>query len=416
MQVSSSKSGRPFGGAGWFSFVVVSSFLAAAVVLSLKFGMIPFVTVSDFGLERYQDITFKIWSASPPSAHGFLVFLTPEDFSEGRAYSNQSYAYVSLLWAMQKLANLNEYLSLRYLSALLNAGALGLTFYFVLIRLPIQGWRQAVAVWLFGLWVFTSPLIWIPATKFNLDNPYPLALSLSICAAMKFVQLESPIRSWTILSAALGFVYPVSGVLLSLAMLFLLVYSNSFKAGITARLVAALSVLIFSLVNYALPLTVSVLLGFESTNSSFLFRSGLDGDVSYFRNFFQAVFDPAYPRPVSLFVPLGIALALVSLASFYRTDGRRLKRRLLSIGLFHHLVFLMLCQYGGFLLFFPQAVSIHPYLFDIFLAFPVYILILVVGCYLRWRLGIIWIGGLLFGILNNLHGLAQSSLAGWGYY
>src|SRR5262249_10504129 len=117
-----------------------------------------------------------------------------------------------------------------------------------------------------------------------------------------------------------------------------------------------------------LPRALAAWRGYRTYGSSLIFRSGLDGDTSYFTSILQAF---ARPCPVNCcggrdmldlvfpaFVPLAFGLTL-GLA------GPAAARHRLVEGL----VFLA-APYGFSLVLFPQAVSIHPYLYDHLLIVP----------------------------------------------
>jgi hypothetical protein len=109
--------------------------------------------------------------------------------------------------------------------------------------------------------------------------------------------------------------------------------------------------------------------GYESSGSSFVFRSGLDGDASYFHGILQAAIAPCpvgccYARPLSeLIFP-----AVLPLAIFGPLAVRQVQSSRFSVG--RQLLFLT-TPYIVSLILFPQSVSIHPYLYDHLLVIPV---------------------------------------------
>ena len=102
--------------------------------------------------------------------------------------------------------------------------------------------------------------------------------------------------------------------------------------------------------------------GFQGLGSGVLFRSGLDGSTQYFVSMTQAVLQPVDAGRRWMLAPIPVAAASVAIAmfAFSRPLAERMLRQLL----------VCLTPALCWIVFFPQAVSIHPYLFDFGLIFP----------------------------------------------
>ena len=126
--------------------------------------------------------------------------------------------------------------------------------------------------------------------------------------------------------------------------------------------------LIVGALSYVEPRLLMKWKGYHTQESSFLFRSGLDGDTRYFTGLLQAA---ALPCPVNCCytrsLPDLLFPAVVPLALFLpwmlwleRTSAVMLGRTLLFL----------LTPYVMSVILFPQSVSIHPYQYDHWLVVP----------------------------------------------
>src|SRR5262249_2200364 len=108
--------------------------------------------------------------------------------------------------------------------------------------------------------------------------------------------------------------------------------------------------------------------GYQAQQSSFLFRSGLDGDTRYFTGLLQAAIAPCpvnccYARTVSdLLLPAVVPLAIFGpLAMRQPASGFSVSRTFLFLA----------SPYLLSVILFPQSVSVHPYLYDHLLLIPI---------------------------------------------
>src|SRR5262249_40193082 len=124
----------------------------------------------------------------------------------------------------------------------------------------------------------------------------------------------------------------------------------------------AASTLVAGAVTLVVPWALISWKGYHPVGSTLLFRSGLDGDTQYFTSILQAMWAPCRPKccygrsftdPVlPAFLPLAICGPFA-----LRDPGMS------RLGLGRMLLFLC-TPYFASLVFFPQSVSIHPYLYD----------------------------------------------------
>ena len=149
--------------------------------------------------------------------------------------------------------------------------------------------------------------------------------------------------------------------------------------------------------------------GYRNVASSVASRSGLDGDTTYFLDAAQALLRPYWGEPRTLstllvpaFVPL-LACLLLTLGS--PTAARR--------GWLASFAFLF-APYLFTLVLFPQAVSIHPYLYDQLLFLPAALLTAVwaTTAHVQRRLqgALLLLAGLLLSglVMWNLISIAQT--------
>jgi hypothetical protein len=168
---------------------------------------------------------------------------------------------------------------------------------------------------------------------------------------------------------------PIHAPMLALGVLFLFwrrapTLRNLLVANRVVLTVTLASAVVGAIV-YAVPGALIAWKGYTPKGSSFLFRSGLDGDTRYFSNMVQSVLAPCplsccWGRTATdLLFPAFIPLAVFGLFAFRGAQG--------AIRAGH--LFLFLCTpYFVSLILFPQSVSIHPYMYDHMLLIPVIVM------------------------------------------
>jgi hypothetical protein len=279
------------------------------------------------------------------------------------------YAYVSLVQASTGVAlhvatNLTPFLSL---------AAVGGAFGTLLVRSGAlrraTDARGLLELFLGVGFVVTTWRFWFDLLRYNSDSAFPLLGSLFV---LIWACLEPPPLHGAAMLASLALVAlaPLYAPFLIVAVACLPGSSGwtpptRGESAWVLRLAAACSVL--GLGVYLLPRALAGWKGYQPSASSWLFRSGLDGDTTYFTSILQA-----FVKPCSVNCCGGRAMLDVVFPAFGLTLGLAgqpaVRRRLLQ-----GLIWLA-APYGFSLVLLPQAVSIHPYLYDHLLIVPFVIL------------------------------------------
>ena len=326
-------------------------------------------------------MSFGIWETAPASEHLYLVWLTREDFANHQVYTNHLHPYLFAIYGWTKLVQLLSGAPM-YVGRNLTPFGIALaglvTFVTLMVRanhLPERRGALFHGTLFLTLGVFiTNASFWVGFYTVNFDDVFPLiayAVALLWACAQPAVSRDN--RIITVAAAALvgafGWIYgPVA--VLALVVYFVKRGGAPQEHDTTnhALWTAVLVAITINVVAYALPRVLAGLSGYTSGASDFMFRSGLDGDTRYFQNAGQAVLQPfnAWSRTAwGMTVPF---VPLLMAAWWGPWRGRTGRRRLLA-----PLVFLT-APYWFSVAVFPQAVSIHPYLYDHLLLQPVMLL------------------------------------------
>jgi hypothetical protein len=322
--------------------------------------------------------SFELWETRPLSQHLFLVWLNRESFEKGIAYTNHLHPALFFFYGCSKLVQLATGLPPyvgRNLTPFAMAAVGVLAFAALMPRLAAASTRYRArfhATIFFTLGFFlTEWHFWVYPFKWNFDTIFPLIAYLWTLAWASAYPRISPrnalhVTAAVALFAAFGWLY-TPPLLLSLWCVF-----GRVRPGLSAMLranrplvQASMAAAAVGITVYAVPLLAVAARGYQNTSSSFLFRSGLDGEATYFQHVAQAVLQPfASARTwwsllFPSFVPLVIAVACAWSA------GRVTRRHIGKEGVF------LVTPYFFSLALFPQAVSIHPYLYDPLLLLPV---------------------------------------------
>jgi len=321
--------------------------------------------------------SFALWESRPASEHLFLVWLTRESFEQGVAYTNHPHPILFFFYGCSKLVQLATGLPLyvgRNLTPFAMAG-LGALAFAALVPRPSarapQGAKFHATLFLALGFLLSQWHFWVYPFASNFDTVFPvIAYLMAVVWASAYPRVSARnagrVTASLVLFAAFGWVYTPL-VLLAVWCVF-----GRPRAGLSAMIAAnrplvraSIAAAAAGVAVYALPLVLVAIRGYENTTSSFLFRSGLDGDTRYFRDVAQAVFQPFAPSRTwwSLLFPAFVPFVIAA-GCAWRAGGLTRRR-------FGRQSIFFVAPYFFSLAFFPQAVSIHPYLYDVLLLLPV---------------------------------------------
>jgi hypothetical protein len=362
-------------------FIAWTAALWLTVVLDLGIGR--YVVMADRTVNRYCQSdpltdTFEIWRAQPASEHLFLGWRTAEAFETRNAYANHVHPYLFAMYAwstsIEWLTGLPLYVATNT-TPLFYAAVLVCAFILLISRMGLLSGRQGptklLALFLATGFLMTTWRFWNDLYRYNSDNPYPflaggfiivyslllapprpLAAPASTALAVALSPIHTPML---MLAAACVFGTPASGIRA------LWTSNRVLRRALVWAAVAGLTTAF-------LPRVLIAWKEYHPVGSSFLFRSGLDGDTTYFQNLLQAAALPCaanccYGRPpAELLFPAFLPAALL----FWLT--RPLRGSSIAVG---QLLLFTCTPYVVSLILFPQSVSIHPYLYDHLLILPV---------------------------------------------
>jgi len=373
---------RPAAGLLLALFILFSSALWLTVVSDS--GISSFVLGTDRRGHRVcQSDPFTtmitVWETNPASEHLFLSWQGQESFDRRVAYANHVYPYLFTMYgwiaAARRLGGLTLYAATNS-SIFLPIVVLVAAFGTLLARSGFLRDRTH----LFGLLtlflalgvMLTTWRLWIDLVRFNSDNPHPLLAAVFIFV---YAFLLPPVhtRAAAVASAVFAALGPVYTPMLILSVVCMFGQGGRDVREVVQRNRALMTICVAAIVagavTYLTPRLLIEWKGYHSQASTFLFRSGLDGDTRYFSGILQAVLAPCpvgccYSRPLSdLIFP-----AFVPLAIFGPLALREARAATFSI--VRQVVFLTTLYFASLILF-PQSVSVHPYMYDHLLLIPI---------------------------------------------
>lgn len=376
-----------------------------ASALAYRVGFASMAKLADQNPERLRDYTFPIWQAHPASAHGFLSFLTAQGFADKAAYANHATIY---LWFMDVLYHLQRIVpaaTMRLTGACLAMLATVLAIGFVVherLADRLSGRKLIVLAWGFG-YVATLPTYWIAVGRFNVDNGFIFVMPVLVMLSHYAARDEWRHRNFWFWAAVLTLIMPMASALFACGMFARLV--SQARIGDLRRCAAPVLLALIAVLVYLEPVLVAKWLGFTSENSTWAFRAGLDGDTTYFSNAFNSVLSPYYRRPAYLVLVPALVVFCQWLTRPGRSNGVSTPDRD-----WWYIVHLF-SFYALTLLFWPQAVSIHPYLYDAVLVGPIatWVMINFASRPLSERGVMLWSFGLAILIMFNLTSIAQAA-------
>jgi hypothetical protein len=367
------RAGRPQRPIPWLTaaFVCVAGLLWLVAVCDA--GMITAALKQDRN-DRFTQF-FGVWTRTPASRHWFLAFFN-QAYLDGRSvYTNHLPPYLFSTYAAARALSVIEGVPLWGGVQLLPV---------VKMLVGIAGFAALTACWrgrvervlpfyasLFvgvGL-VVSEPHYWTSLSLYNVDNVFPLVVFLSLPVFATASPSFRIARKGGTLSLAIYSAYAWIYTPLMLAALWCAfsrraaTVSGWMRRNRPLAVTSATSVAVFAIA-YSWPRALVWWRGDTGTSSEFLFRSGLDGDTRYFHDIVQAVFVPicCNERPGWTMIFPGLTLLLVAAAASWQDpkDRRTLGRLFLFVS----------APYWFSLALAPQAVSIHPYMYDLFLFVP----------------------------------------------
>ncbi len=324
--------------------------------------------------------TFTTWETHPASEHLFVAWRLPQSFAARQPYAHHVHPYLFAMYgwtaAIRFIAHVPLYVAINttpFLSMfVLLAACTTLLARRRLLHERLGAVALATLVWGYGFLV-TTWRFWDDSYRYTTDNPYPLLAGVLVFV---FAGLLAPMRPALAVVSAAVFVAlgPIHTPMLIASVLCAFgegggTIHDVFRRNRTVLRLSGVA-LVVGLVVYATPWVLIRWKGYSPQSSSFLFRSGLDGDPRYFTNIVQAVVAPCstsccggrttaelvFPAFLLLGV-LGLLWAIFDRRGFGLSAGRQLT---------------FLCApYLISLVLFPQSISIHPYLYDHLLLIPV---------------------------------------------
>jgi hypothetical protein len=383
----------------------VASLFGLAVIYRIGFGAMS--AVADVQPERLRDFTFSIWHQYSWTKHGFLSFLAADSYAKGEAYANEPLLYLWLMRALYQIQLVFPKLTMRTSGAALSMSASLAAIGYVIPRATWQtlNLRQAVLMLLAFGYFLTLPTFWIAVGKFNVDNGFVLIFPVLLVTS-HLVARYGPYgaRFWTA-AALMCLLMPVAVALFAV----LLALHALFRQRADVRMLrSAVVMAVAAVAVYLQPVVVMKLLGFSSLDSTWLFRSGLDGDMRFYGNFVDSVLAPQFNRPAYFIL---VPAALLILQLWYRRKFGTDPGSTAVSGSPDPLMPYLFSVYVLTLLFWPQAVSIHPYLYDAILVGPLaawaVLNFAMPGIYQRHFF--FWLFVLLFLVMFNLTKIAQAA-------
>jgi hypothetical protein len=357
-------------------FVLWSALFWLTVIWDLGVGH----AVMAVNREDRLTASFALWERQPATEHLFLVWLTPESFEHRVAYTNHLHPVLFFWYGCSKFVQLATGLPM-YVGRNLTPFAValvGVLAFAALIPRRSSSSEYTVkfhATLFLAVGFFLSEWhFWVYPYVSNFDSVFPL---ISLLAAFVWASAHPRIgsRNARHLTAALVVFAAFGWVYTPLLVVAVWCLFGRVRAGVTATIAAnrplvsaSIAAVAVGAAIYSLPIVLVTLKGYDRETSSYLFRSGLDGDTRYFHDVVQAVARPFAPARTwwSLLFPASVPF--IAAGACASRQGGIMRRRFGRQSVF------FLAPYVFSVALFPQAVSIHPYLYDALLLVPAVLL------------------------------------------
>ncbi len=321
--------------------------------------------------------TFGYWDNTSVTRHLGLSFNVPEDVALGRAYQHLTPAWLGFVYVFMKpLTWLGvPYATGQNVVVFLTFGVLLWMISAALSLSHRDSPTDPVAMWM--IWfplvvlgfsvVATLPSLWVASIVGNPEDHHRFlaAIGVAFISVLDF-QARPLGRAGFLTVVGVALIAPMYAACLFITLVFFATplggtrfagvrWEGWRSQGLIFGVLIALGIVI--------PYVMVWLGGWRGIGSSVFFRSGLDGGTQYFTSMLQAVTHPfdAGGRDWRFYPLIATAPAVAA--------GTFALARPLAARMFRQLLF---CWSPALLwiVVFPQAVSIHPYLFDFGLLFP----------------------------------------------
>jgi hypothetical protein len=388
---------------------------ACLATIVLAFGMVAvyyagfghMAAVANMRPERLRDFTFPIWHQYPVAKHGFLTFLDADGYAKGQAYANEPTLYVWFMWVLYRIGSIFPGATMRLTGAFIGMSATLLAIGCAIRRPSWENldFRRGVLLLAAFCYFLTLPTFWVSLGKFNVDNVFVLIFPVLLFASALIAKHGPHGKAFWLTALLMCLLMPMTAALLGMFIGLRAVFSQRFDL---RMLRSAILIAVIAVAVYLQPVIVAKLLHFTSENSTWLFRSGLDGDMRFYGNFIDSVLVPQFNRPM-YFVLIPVALLVFQL--WYRRTFAPESSRSGLDGCPDAMMPYVFSSYLLTLLFWPQAVSIHPYLYDPILLGPIGAWVVLnfamPGVHERHYLS--WLFVLMFLITLNVTKIAQAA-------
>ena len=348
--------------------VVVIGGALAVLAVGFYLGPRPYLANGGGPWADVLATTFRIWDSHPPGEHFFLTFRSPEHFATGRAYPHAPQPWMFFLYLCLQPW---RWLGASYENAQIAASVPQFALILLLLvaslsrgarfdRSPLRAVPafRLVVLTLAAAGVVTLPAFWVPFFRFNPDHWYLLPAFSFAYLAVVDAHREMRGRDAVIAIVPIALCAPLYTPFLVVSWYVLWGLGTDDHAETNWRTVGLLAAVgLLGVIVFAFPSVLGRLAGFHSVGSSFLYRSGLDGSEQHFTSMLQALWSPSYPpgRAWHFWHWPAAALAAIGVAAVHSAPlAARMLRQL----------FICWLPLLWMVIVFPQAVSIHPYIFD----------------------------------------------------
>lgn len=366
-------------------FVALTAALTAGVVAALwTLGIGKLVTTPGIRYDRLAEVVFPIWNTRSVSSHGFAAATSIDAFDHHRVYTGHPpfmlLAWYGIAWASE-----------RFFPGTLGHSTNLFAFVYAAVLAGCFSWLAWSSMFTRGRWtlersalfslalavLLTSRSLWYNLLVIHSDNPFPLVIYV-LLLLVPFAAEQAPDtrRSATVGLGAFALVGPIYTPVV-IASLVLILRDRIRDAGERVRLgLVGATALAVGMAGWFGPRIVAALLGNTTDNSTWAFRSGLDGDRQYLDGLWTAIVNPyvnygvAQPGylPRSGFELLGMPGAILAIAivvACTRATWRQQIAAWLPVT-----ALLLLSPYAFSAVFFAQSMTIHPYIYDYLLELP----------------------------------------------